>query len=151
MKTLSPLLAAADLPLRSPEDHAIEAPSCPHPVSSENAAASPCANSPSPQSSLPSVRPFASLKMSTFPSHHDSRRERLLWGNQLVAGLGSPLPAKANSDRLRQIPSPRPKFPRFPATAHVYSCRFVVSSSVLATLPDPSPPKVDFSVAYPTI
>jgi hypothetical protein len=28
---------------------------------------------------------------STFPSHHDSRSERLLWGNQLVAGLGSPL------------------------------------------------------------
>jgi hypothetical protein len=29
---------------------------------------------------------------STFPSHHDSRSEHLSWGNQFVAGLGSPLP-----------------------------------------------------------
>ena len=50
-------------------------------------------------------------RMSTFPSHHDSRSERLSWGNQLVAGLtakrfvitvvqtlGSPLSATPNSD-----------------------------------------------------
>ena len=49
---------------------------------------------------------------STFPSHHNSRRERLSWGNQLVAGLtakrfvppvvptwGGPLPEMPNSAR----------------------------------------------------
>ena len=37
---------------------------------------------------------------SKFSSHHDSRSERLSWGNQLVAGLGSPLPAIINSNDL---------------------------------------------------
>ena len=35
----------------------------------------------------------SSPRMLTSASHHDSRSERLLWGNKLVAGLGSPLPA----------------------------------------------------------
>ena len=41
----------------------------------------------------PRVAASAALRMLTFQSHHASRSERLSWGNQLVAGLGSPLPA----------------------------------------------------------
>ena len=37
------------------------------------------------------------VRQSTFSAHHNLRSERLLWGNQLVAGLGSPLSAMPNS------------------------------------------------------
>ena len=45
------------------------------------------------------ILPLLPAQMLTFPSNHDSRSEGLSWGNQLVAGLGSPLPAITNSNR----------------------------------------------------
>src|SRR5687768_591262 len=58
--------------------------------------------------------PF-SPKMLTFPPRHDSRSERLSWGNQLVAGLGSPLPAIINSNDQKlseRLPKNIPYRPR---------------------------------------
>src|SRR5688572_21127271 len=49
----------------------------------------------------PSLTLSGTPGQSTFPSHHDSQSERLSWGNQLLAGLGSPLPAITNSNHLK--------------------------------------------------